>query len=307
VTATYSRTGIVDRSDSCSSSPAAVTPTGSWQYGLFAKSGDADWYRFKLTATTRMRLVLGDLTTGGRMDLYNSCSSLLQTSDRSGNASEEIIRSLPAGTYSVRFSGSGTTANTPYIFRMHKLSATVQTLSTRTRIEGGTLRLVGELFNNTTRTVGSVKVTAKLYSLTNTLLSTRTAYADLTYMPVGSRAPFRIVGSLPAGYHHATFTVSSAATSRLIGAPTPTTTTNGPDGGGHWTVAGTVKNRYTSTITTLWVAVTLYDGRAGVLDAARASVGTKTLGAGKSTTFSATFIPTGLTPDKVYVRGMLFR
>ena len=69
-------------------------------------------------------------------------------------------------------------------------------------IEGGTLRLVGDLFNNSTRTAGSTKVTAKLYNASNVLLATRTTYADLSYLPVGSRAPFRIVGSLPAGFHH---------------------------------------------------------------------------------------------------------
>ncbi len=307
VTAVYTLTSTVDRSDTCAGSPAATNPAGAWTFGSFSKTNDSDWYRFKLTGTTRMRLALGDLTTGGKLYLYQNCSTLLQTSDRAGNGAEEIIRSLPAGTYAVRLTGSGTGSTPPHLVLIRKMLSSVHVMSSINRIEGGTLRLVGELYNNTSKTVGSVKVTAKLYNASNVLLATRTAYADLTYMVPASRAPFRIVGSLPAGFHHATFSVSSAATKRSIGAPTPTTTTNGPDGGGHWQVAGTVKNRYASTVTTLWVAVSLYDARGNILDATRASVGTTTLGALKSTTFSATFIPTGLTPDKVYVRGMLFR
>ena len=31
--------------------------------GKFGSANDIDWYRFKLTATTRVRLVLGDLAT----------------------------------------------------------------------------------------------------------------------------------------------------------------------------------------------------------------------------------------------------
>ena len=255
----------------------------------------------------RVLLVLGDLTTGGRMDLYSGCSTLLQSSDRAGNGPEEIIRSLSAGTYAVKLTGTGTTATPPYAVRMRAMPATVHLLSSRTRIEGSTLRLIGELYNNTTKTVGSTKVTAKLYNASNALLTTRTAYADLSYVVPGSRTPFRIVGPLPAGYHHAVFTISSSPTTRSIGAPTATLTTNGLNGSGKWVVAGTVKNPYTKTVTTLRVAVSLYDGRNNILDAARASVGTTTLGAAKSTTFSATFIPDGLAPNKTYVRGMVFR
>ncbi len=305
--ADYTLTGTTDRSDTCSGSPAAVAPANQWISGTFAKTNDADWYRFTMSSAGRIRIVLGDLTTGGRLDLYSGCSTLLQSSDRAGNGAEEIIRSLSAGTYAVKLSGSGTGATPPYVVRLRKLPASVHILSTKVRIEGGTLRLIGELYNNTTRTVGSTKVTAKLYNASNVLLATRTAYADLSYLTVGARAPFRIVGALPAGYDHAVYTISATPTTRLIGAPKPTTTTNGQNGSGQYVVAGTVKNPYTKTVTTLWVAVTLYDTRSGVLDAARAQVGATTLGALRSTTFSTTLIPLGLTPNKVYVRGMVFR
>ena len=129
-------------------------PSNLWISGTFAKTNDADWYRFTMSKAGKIRLVLGDLTTGGRMDLYSGCSTLLQSSDRAGNGAEEIIRSLAAGTYAVKLSGSGSGATPPYVVRMRVLPATVHILSTKTRIEGGTLRLIGELYNNTTKTVG---------------------------------------------------------------------------------------------------------------------------------------------------------
>jgi hypothetical protein len=307
VTATYDLTSTTDRSDTCSGSPAAVKPSNQWISGTFARTNDTDWYRFTMSKAGKIRLVLGDLTTGGRMDLFSGCTTLLQSSDRAGNGAEEIIRSLAAGSYAVKLSGSGTGATPPYVVRMRVLPASVHILSTKVRIEGGTLRLIGELYNNTTKTVGSTKVTAKLYDASNALLATRTAYADLSYLSVGAKAPFRIIGPLPSGYDHAVYTISATPTTRLIGAPTPTTTTNGLNGSGQYVVAGTVKNRYTKTVTTLWVAVSLYDQRSGILDGARAQVGATTLGALKSTTFTTTFIPLGLAPNKVYVRGMVFR
>jgi hypothetical protein len=290
VTATYTLTGSNDRSDTCSASPAAVKPSNQWLSGTFVKANDADWYRFTMSSAGKILLVMGDLTTGGRMELYSGCTTLLQSSDRAGNGAEEIIRSLAAGTYAVKLSGSGTGATPPYVVRMRALPASVHILSTKTRIEGGTLRLIGELYN-----------------ASNVLLATRTAYADLSYMVPNSKAPFRIVGTLPAGYHHAVYTISATPTTRLVGAPSVTTTTNGLNGSDQYVVAGTAKNPYSKTVTTLWVAVSLYDGRANILDAARAKVGTTTLGALKSTTFTTTFIPLGLAPNKVYLRGMVFR
>ena len=74
-----------------------------------------------MSRTGKIRLVLGDLTTGGRMDLYSGCSTLLQTSDRGGNGFEEIIRTLPKGTYAVKLTGSGTGSTPPYVVRMRAL------------------------------------------------------------------------------------------------------------------------------------------------------------------------------------------
>ena len=53
--------------------------------------------------------------------------------------------------------------------------------------------------------------------------------------------------------------------------------------------------------------MTLYNGRAEVLDVKRAAVGASKLGAGASTTFSATFLAPGLMPLRTYVRGLVHR
>ena len=170
VTATYKLTGTTDRSNTCTGSPAAVVPSGDWLSGKFGSANDVDWYRFKLTATTRVRLVLGDLATPGRMTLYSGCSKALEVSDFGGLTPEMIIRRLPAGSYAVRLSGSGGTDTPNYSFRMKRMPNTVHVMSSRTRVDGSTLRIVGEVYNNTTRWVGPVTVTARLYNASGKLL-----------------------------------------------------------------------------------------------------------------------------------------
>ena len=65
-------------------SPGPAIPSGTWLPGRFGSAGDVDWYRFKLTSTTRVRLILGDLTAGGRMTLYSGCTKVLEVSDQRG-------------------------------------------------------------------------------------------------------------------------------------------------------------------------------------------------------------------------------
>ncbi len=306
VTATYRTTGSIDRSNTCASSPAAVSPSGAWETGKFATANDVDWYRFELTSTTRVRLVLGNLSSGGQLALYSGCTKLLESSDHSNNSPEVIIRSLSAGSYAVRVSGSGTASSPAYALLMKKLPATVQVLAGYARVDGTVLRLVGEVINNTSKPVGPATVTARLYNAAGKLLATRSATALLPYIPVGGRAPFSVDGSLPAGYHHATWAVTAKSTSKSLGTPTVTVASDRHNAAGQWVSSGTVRNPYTRTVTGVAVAETLYDGRAYVIDVRRATLGTTTLGAGKSTTFGAT-MPTGPSPLLTYFRGLLYR
>jgi glucose/arabinose dehydrogenase len=306
VTATYTATGTTDRADSCASSPGPVTPPGTWLSGKFGKTNDVDWYRFKLTATTRVWLVLGDLTAGGRMSLYSGCSKVLTVSDNGGNAPELIIQSLPAGSYAVRLSGNGTSASPSYAFMMKKMPNTVHVLTAHAKTDGTVFRLVGEVYNNTSRSVGPVTVTARLYDSHGKLLATRSAKTLLTAVPSHGRVPFSIDGSRVPGFARASYSVSAPATSRL-GAPTITVKSNALNSAGKRVVSGTVRNPYSTTITSFGVAVTLYDARAGVLDVKRAVLGASRLGPGASTTFSAVFLAPGLMPMRTYVRGLVHR
>ncbi len=180
-------------------------------------------------------------------------------------------------------------------------------LSSKARIGGSTLRLVGEVYNNTSRTVGPVVVTARLYDVTGKLLATRSHAVDLKFVKPLTRAPFSIVGSLPAGFDHAAWSVKAPTTYKHIVRPRATILTSGPDAAGHWVVTGTIKNTKSYTVRYLRFAVTLYDARGNVVDVVRAHVGQRTLGRGRSTTFVATFGSTGITPDRVDVRAMAVR
>jgi glucose/arabinose dehydrogenase/PKD repeat protein len=307
VTAMYRMTGAADRSNTCAGSPSAVVPSGEWLTGKFGSANDVDWYRFKLTARTRVRLVLGDLATPGRMALYSGCSKLLEVSDYGGLAPEMIIRRLPAGSYAVRLSGSGGSDTPNYSFRIKRMPKTVHVMSARTRIDGSTLRIVGEAYNNTSSWVGPVTVTARLYSASGKVLATRTVRTLLAYIPPRGRAPFSIDGPVPAGFHHASLSVTARPTSKSLGTPTTQITNVAVDANGRHVVSGTVRNPYSKTVTTLRVAMILYDARFGVLDVRRATVGATTLARGASTTFSGTFLPPGLVPSHAYARGWVYR
>ena len=290
VVATYKLTGGgPDRSNSCASSPAPAIPSGTWLPGRFGSAGDVDWYRFKLTSTTRVRLILGDLTAGGRMTLYSGCTKVLEVSDQRGTAPELIIRRLPAGSYAVRLAGSGGTASPAYSLLMQRMPNTVHVLSARVRTDGGSFRLVGEIYNNTSRWVGPVTVTARLYDVNHRLLTTRSVKTILSYIPAYGRVPFSIDGPPVPGYRGVSFSISARATSKALGTPTITSTTSTVNSAGQRLVNGTVKNPYSRTTTSFGVAVTLYDGRANVLDVKRSVLGASSLGPGKSTTFRTTF------------------
>ena len=307
LTASYSLSGTVDASDTCSGAGSPVDPPGKWQIGTFGKTGDVDWYRFKLTKTKRVRLALGDLADPAKLSLYKGCSTLIKTADRSGTGAEQIIRSLDAGKYAIRASVSGSPTAGGYAFLMKKMPKAVRVLSSNAWVEGGTLRLVGEVYNNTSSTAGPVDVTARIYNAAGTLLATRTARVDLKFVKSHTRSPFTIAGPLPAGYDHVKWTVSAPSTGKKVVKPAKTVLTSGPDADGHWVVTGTIRNKASSKVERLRFAVTLYDDRGNVLDVVRAQVGARKLRPGASTSFSATFLSTGLDPDRISSRAMAIR
>jgi hypothetical protein len=222
-----------------------------------------------------------------------------------GTTPEELIRSIGPGTYAVRVVGKSQTSATPYSLQIRRLSSSVAVLTSRSRIEGSTLRLVGEVYNPTTQT-RRVTVTARLYNAGGTLLATRSTVTLISRVEPRGRAPFAIVGSLPAGFARVTYSVSAPVSSLAIHRPAVTIGSSAPDGMGRWTVSGTIRNG-TAPIDTLRAAVTLWNGRGDVLDVVRATTGRTTLAPSASTTFSAKAIPPGLVPARVGVRALGYR
>jgi PKD repeat protein/glucose/arabinose dehydrogenase len=305
LTATFAHAGSADIADTCSAAPTGSSPTGSWTSARLGKANDVDWYRFTLASSGRVRIVLGDLPITARVELYRGCSTLITGVDRPGTAPEELHRQLSAGSYAVRVIGKSGSSSLPYALMIRKLPNSVTTLSTRTRIEGSTIRFVGEVYNNTTQT-RHVDVTARLYNGSGTLLATRTAATLVSKLGPNERAPYLISGSLPTGYVKATIQVSSSISSTTLTRPAVTVTSSGPNAQNQWEVGGTARNTSSRRADTLRIGVILYDPRANTLDAIRATTGATTLNAGASTSFVATALPVGLAPILVSVRALAY-
>ena len=89
--------GNIDTPDTCSASAAATSPTGNWVTGRLGKANDVDWYRFKLSSTSRVRIVLGDLAVGARMELYRGCTTKITEKDAGGTTPEVLHRPCRPG------------------------------------------------------------------------------------------------------------------------------------------------------------------------------------------------------------------
>ena len=88
-------------------------------------------------------------------------------------------------------------------------------VTSSSRVDGSSLITVGEVYNGTSGSQGPSLITAKLYNAAGHLLATRTGRTDIS-VPKGARRPFRIVGSVPAGWAKTVVTVSGAATSQTL-------------------------------------------------------------------------------------------
>ena len=104
--ATYRLLHTTDAANTCAAAPLERRGP-EWRSGKLASGGDVDWYRFSMAAAGTVRLRLADLPVGASLRLYAGCTTLLAAQDRSGTSAEEIIRSLPAGTYAIKVSPTG--------------------------------------------------------------------------------------------------------------------------------------------------------------------------------------------------------
>jgi glucose/arabinose dehydrogenase len=274
-----------DVSDTCTSAPS--TATNQWVADRAGGGGDIDWYRFALTTRRRVVLTVGDLPVNARVDLYSSCSNRITGSDSTGTHYEELTRILSAGTYRVRvtFPGGGR-STTPYAIRFRPMPSgtTVKSSRTTSGAGGGSVRIVGEVLNNTGRTTGRATVTATFRNASHTVVGTLTTASFSPRLADGGVSPFVIAGSVPA-YTSVSLaaTTGSPGAARSLSLVTLTRTTNGD---GTVTEKGSIRNAGTSTATSVGVARTWYSARGLVVDRGTATLSPSTLAPGQTGTFT---------------------
>ncbi len=288
LTATYQLIDV-DAPDSCGSAKTQAS-VGTWFSGTTRSASDVDWYRFVLPKAQAVQIVLGDLPSNHKLQLYHACGALLGTSDHSSLVPEEIVRTLPAGTYSVRVSGhGGFDISDPYQVRIRPLGTSPVVLSSTSTVSAGQLRIGGEVLNAATTRRGPVTVRARLYDAAGHLLATWTKAAYAPVLGALARSPFLIVGAAPAGFDHAVLSVASAPTTSATPFIPSVTGTGGGMVAGSWTVTGTVRNSTSTTMRSVRVLVTEYDTLGNVIGVAYVTPSASTLGPGKTATFSASF------------------
>ena len=303
LTATYQLIDL-DAPDVCGSARPQAS-LGAWFGGTTRTAGDVDWYRFTLTKSQAVQVVLGDLPHNAKLQLYHACGALLATSDHSGVVPEEIIRTLPAGTYSVRVSAHGGFDITdPYQVRIRPLGTAPVVLSSTSTVGAGSLRIAGELVNASSARRGPVTVRARLYDASGHLLGTWMKAAYVPVLVALGRSPFLFTGPAPAGFDHAVLSVAAAPTTSRTSV-TPTVSGTGGLVAGSWRVSGTARNGTSRTMRTVRVLVTEYDTLGNVIAVAYVAPTSSTLGPGATTTFATSFGPLGPALTRLSARASL--
>ena len=221
-----------------------------------------------------------------RLSLYKGCSTLLASSDRAGTHTEEIVKSLSAGTYALKITSLGSSSDDPYTFRIRRLASGLSVLTGTSQIDtgAGRLTLVGEVWNEYSTTRGPVAITARIYDTNGKLLSTRHTETIL-YAKSHDRAPFTMTGTLPNGFYKVSYSVSASVSNK-----TPRNVSIKPTSFAEqdlrWRAKGTLKAT-AGPVKYLKMAMTLYDGFGHVIDVKRGTVPKTTLSTNASTTYDA--------------------
>jgi len=297
LTATYTKTAG-DASNTCSGA-STVTPSGAWRTGRLSTNTDVDWYKFSLTSTATVRIVLGNLPEDASLSLYSGCSKLLVTSDRASTSTEEIFKSLAKGSYAVKVTTKGVSSTDLYSLNIRKMASGLSLVTGSARVDGSSLIIVGEVYNGTSASQGPAMITAKLYDAAGHLLATRTGRTDIS-ITKGIRAPYRIVGSVPAGYAKTVVTVRGVTTSATLVNLSYAGVTQSYDSS-RFRMQGTVKSSV--AVSSYRMMMTTYNTYGTVVDVTRSVLGASTLGAGASTTFDAWSSYAG-TIDKATLRSV---
>jgi len=298
-TATYRQTAS-DASDTCAGAPVQAV-TGNWVSGRFAKANDVDWTRFSVPSTGAYRFILGNLPVDGVMSLYSGCSTLLTTVNQPGTRWEEILTTLGPGTYALRFSSvGGVSSSSSQQWLAKRLSGTVALLSAKAVPATG-IRYVGDVYN-TSSTTRSVTVTARLYSSAGALLGTLSAKPFLSSLAGHARSTFILKGAKPAGFDHASFSVTSTAASSATRQLSTSVTSASSPSAGLWHVNGIVRNTGSTTATSAAYCVAIYDRLGVIINAIAGGPSATTLARNASATFSVTF-GIGATPSATIAKG----
>jgi hypothetical protein len=259
-----------DRADDCLAASAARV--GGWHESAVDAAGDVDWYRFTTTADRPVLITLGDLATDLRLDLRADCGTSLASSDQAGTGYEEIARPLPAGTYHVAVSATGSAAGS-YALRFRALAPRVVVLSSRSFIESSRLRVVGEVLNAGPEARQAIRVRILFYDENDAFLGDASTRVRMDQLEPGRRAMFLWYetdqDSAPPGVDHVRVSVDEMALATadrtvadLVVVPEPTAV---EFGGGVF--EGIVRNDSPFTLKDQGVTVTLYDSRGRVLNA----------------------------------------
>ena len=139
-------------------------------------------------------------------------------------------------------------------------------------IGGGTIAVVGEVWNRTTTRREFIEVEATLYNASDDVIGTLTDVVYVEQLAFGSRSPFVLFDDAPAGAEDGTYSVEVSDNGTAIATPPRGTypLTVNPvqiDAGAETRTYGGLIDNHTNYLTTAYVYVTTYDAAGDVLDA----------------------------------------
>lgn len=242
-----------------------ASPLSKWSKETIGTAGDVDWFRFVTSDARYVQVVLGSLPANYQVELFADCRTRIAGMNRPGMQFEEIIRSLGRGDYFVRVAGvKGASGSTPYALRFRPLARGVSALSYSTWVADGYLYVAGEVFNSTKDPRQFLEVNVTLYDSANRIVGHDFTYAE-DAGPRG-RSPFKIIASVPNGYHHLKLRVDSGSvTAPLVGKLAHTVGVSRVDYGCR-AFPGEVRNDNSFTARFVQVDVLLYDANGGVVN-----------------------------------------
>lgn len=280
------RVALADAFDGCALTGSRLTANTWVSEPLYREGGtDVDWYKFTVTTAGWQLLTLGNLPADYALELWSSCSAVYRSSNRSGLWFEDIYVYLEARTWYVRVTtGAGAYSQTPYQLRWKPLAGTVQVLSSATWLDSSNkLHFAGEVLNNTSSRRTGIMVRASMYSSSNVYLGQLSGPLLRVAMHARRRAPFHIVLTPPAGYHHISNVSPTVGT---VPSYWPVTGLTAAQGGPSYASAGlrwfdgVVRNPNTFTAKNVTAVLTLYKPNGAVMNAGKVATSPSTVGPG---------------------------